>query len=54
MRKFYARLIFDNDLCRDEKHDHLRITRLAIKEGQVAIVSRLMGNDFPVLLITLC
>lgn len=51
MRKFYARLIFDNDLCRDEKHDHLRI---AIKEGQVVIVSRLMGNDFPVLLITLC
>ena len=26
----------------------------AIKEGQVAIVNRLMGTDFPVLLITLC
>lgn len=29
------------------------ITRLAIKEGQLVIVNRLTGNDFPVLLITL-
>lgn len=52
VRKFYARLIFNNDRCRDEKHDHLRTRRLAIKKGQAVIVNRL--NDFPVLLITLC